>query len=107
MLNAVDTFINSRRSALAVGAAKRKLPFVFSDIEYVLAGGLMALGPGHYEGYYAAAKYVDKILRGANPADLAIAGPTQFTMSANRAALKQLGIALPGDLAAKVDEWVE
>ncbi len=105
--NAVDTFINSRRFALADGAARRKLPFVYSDIEYVLAGGLMALGPGHYEGYYDAAKYVDKILRGANPADLAIAGPTQFTMSANRGALKQLGITLPGDLAARVDEWID
>jgi len=107
MLNAVDTFINSRRSALAAGAAERRLPFVYSDVEYVLAGGLMALGPGHYEGYYEAARYVDKILRGANPADLAIAGPTQFTISANRTALKHLGIALPADLAAKVDEWVE
>ena len=107
MTNAVDTFINSRRFALAAGAARRKLPFVYSDVEYVLAGGLMALGPGHYEGYYGAAKYVDKILRGANPADLAIAGPTQFTMSANRGAFKQLGITLPNDLAAKVDEWVD
>jgi putative ABC transport system substrate-binding protein len=107
MVNAVDTFINSRRFALAAGAAKRKLPFVYSDIEYISAGGLMALGPGHHEGYYEAAKYVDRILRGANPADLAIAGPTQFTMSANRAALKQLGVTLPADLAAKVDEWIE
>jgi putative tryptophan/tyrosine transport system substrate-binding protein len=107
LTNAVDTFINSRRFALADGAARRKLPFVYSDIEYVLAGGLMALGPGHYEGYYDAAKYVDKILRGANPADLAIAGPTQFTMSANRGAFKQLGITLPGDLAARVDEWID
>ena len=107
MTNAVDTFINSRRFALAAGAAGRKLPFVYSDVEYVLAGGMMALGPGHYEGYYGAARYVDKILRGANLADLAIAGPTQFTMSANRAAFKQLGIALPDDLAVKVNEWVE
>src|SRR5262245_35956004 len=63
LLNAVDTFINSRRFALAAGAAKHKLPFVYSDVEYVLAGGLMALGPGHYEGYFGAAKYVDQILR--------------------------------------------
>ena len=74
LVNAVDPFINSRRFALATGAVKFKLPVVYSDVEYVLAGGLMALGPGHYEGYYGAAKYVDKILRGANPADLPIAG---------------------------------
>jgi ABC-type uncharacterized transport system substrate-binding protein len=107
LLNAVDTFINSRRFALAAGAAKHKLPFVYSDVEYVLAGGLMALGPGHYEGYYGAAKYVDQILRGANPADLPIAGPTQFTMSANRTALTRLGVSLPAELSARVDEWID
>jgi putative ABC transport system substrate-binding protein len=98
LVNAVDTFINSRRFALAEGAAKHKLPFVFSDVEYVMAGGLIALGPGHFEGYYGAAKYVDKILHGANPADLPIAGPSEFTMSANRTALRNLGLSLPPDL---------
>jgi len=107
LLNAVDPFINSRRFALAAGAAKHKLPFIYSDAEYVMAGGLMALGPGHYEGYYGAAKYVDRILHGANPADLAIAGPTEFTMSANRTALKNLGLSLPPDLAGRVDEWID
>ena len=70
LVNGVDSFINSRRFALATGAAKHKLPIIYTDVEYVLAGGLMALGPGHHEGYYGAARYVDKILRGANPADL-------------------------------------
>jgi putative tryptophan/tyrosine transport system substrate-binding protein len=107
LVNAVDTFINSRRFALAAGAAKYKLPVVYSDVEYVLAGGLMALGPGHYEGYYGAAKYVDKILRGANPADLPIAGPTEFTMSVNRTALGKLGLSLPSDLAARVNQWID
>jgi putative tryptophan/tyrosine transport system substrate-binding protein len=107
LVNAVDTFINSRRFALAAGAAKYKLPFVYSDVEYVMAGGLMALGPGHYEGYHDAARYVDKILRGANPADLPIAGPTQFTMSANRTAFNKLGLSLPSDLAARVNEWID
>jgi putative ABC transport system substrate-binding protein len=107
LVNAVDTFINSRRFALAAGAAKYKLPFIYSDVEYVMAGGAMALGPGHYEGYYDAAKYVDKILHGANPADLPIAGPTQFTMSVNRTTARKLGLSLPADLAARVNEWIE
>jgi putative tryptophan/tyrosine transport system substrate-binding protein len=106
-VNAVDTFINSRRFALAAGAAKHRLPVVYSDVEYVLSGGLMALGPGHYEGYYGAAKYVDNILRGANPADLPISGPTQFTMSVNRTALHKLGLSLPSDLTARVNEWID
>jgi putative ABC transport system substrate-binding protein len=107
LVNAVDTFINSRRFALAAGAAKHKLPFIYSDAEYVMAGGLLALGPGHYEGYYGAAKYVHRILNGANPADLPIAGPTEFTFSANRAALKQIGFTLPSQFSARVDEWIE
>jgi putative ABC transport system substrate-binding protein len=107
LLNAVDTFINSLRFALSARAAEDKLPFVYSDVEYVLAGGLIALGPGHYEGYHDAAKYVDKILHGANPADLPIASPTQFTMSANRTALAKLGLSLPSELAARVNEWID
>ena len=107
LVNAVDTFINSRRFALAAGAAAHRLPFVYSDVEYVAAGGLIALGPGHYDGYYDAARYVDKILHGANAADLSIAGPAQFTLSANRTALQQLGISLPSDLAARVNEWID
>jgi putative tryptophan/tyrosine transport system substrate-binding protein len=107
LLNAVDTFINSRRFALSARAAEHKLPFVYSDVEYVLAGGLIAFGPGHYEGHHDAAKYVDKILHGANPADLPIAGPTQFTMSANRTALSKLGLSLPSDLATQVSEWID
>jgi putative tryptophan/tyrosine transport system substrate-binding protein len=107
LTNAVDTFINSRRFALAAGAAKHKVPFVFSDVEYVMAGGLMALGPGHYEGYYGAAKYVDKILQGENPAGLSIAGPTEFTMSANRTALTNLGLSLPPELTDRVNEWID
>jgi ABC-type uncharacterized transport system substrate-binding protein len=107
LLNGVDTFINSRRFALAAGAAKHKLPVVYTDVEYVLAGGLMSLGPGHYEGYYGAAKYVDKILRGADPAEMPIAGPTQFTLGVGRTALAKIGLALPAELAARVNEWID
>jgi putative ABC transport system substrate-binding protein len=107
LLNAGDTFINSRRFALAAGAAKHKLPAVYSDVEYVLAGGLMALGPGHYETYYGAARYVDRILRGSNPADLPISGPTQFTLSVSRTALAKLGLSFPSEISARINEWVE
>jgi len=60
-------------------------------------------------GYLVQAKLSDRslALHGANPADLPIAGSTQFTMSANRAALKNLGLSLPSDLAAQVNEWID
>jgi len=106
-VNAVDSFINSRRFNLATEAEKRKLPSIYTDVEYVLAGGLMSLGPGHFEGYHGAAKYVDKILHGANPAELPIAGATKFTLSVRRSALAKLGLTLPPDIAARVDDWVD
>ena len=67
----------------------------------------MSLGPGHYEGYHGAAKYVDQNLRGANPAELAIARPTQFTLSVNRKTLANLSLSLPPDLSARVNEWID
>jgi putative ABC transport system substrate-binding protein len=107
LVNAVDSFVNSRRFALAAGAARRKLPVIYTDIEYVSAGGLMALGPGHFEGYHDAAKYVDEILQGANPAELPVKGATQFTFSVNRPALRQLGLSLPPDVNARVTDWFD
>jgi putative ABC transport system substrate-binding protein len=107
LLNSVDTFINSRRFALAAGAEKHKLPAMYGDVEYVLAGGLMSLGPGHYEGYYGAAKYVDRIIRGENPINLPITGPSGLTLSVNRSALSKLGLSLPDDLLVRVNEWVD
>jgi putative ABC transport system substrate-binding protein len=106
LVNAVDSFVNSQRFALAAGAAKRELPAIYSDEEYVTAGGLMALGPGHYEGYHDAAKYVDKILHGANPADLPIAGATQFTFNVSRSALAKLGLTLPTDISVRTIDWL-
>lgn len=106
-VNAVDSFINSQRFSLAAGAAKHKLLAIYSDEEYVSAGGLMALGPGHNEGYRGAAAYVDKILRGANPADLPVKGVTHFTFSVSRSALSKLGLSLPADISARVNDWLD
>src|SRR5262249_37085281 len=106
-VNGVDSFINSRRFDLAAEAEQRNLPAIYTDVEYVLAGGVMSLGPGHFEGYYEAAKYVDKILHGANPAELPIAGATQFTLSVRRSALAKLGLSLPPDITTRVNDWVD
>jgi putative ABC transport system substrate-binding protein len=107
LVNAVDSFVNSQRFALARAAAKHQLPALYTDVEYVSAGGLMALAPGHYEGYHDAAKYVERILHGENPADLPVAGATKLTFSISRSALGGLGLSLPEDIRARIDEWVE
>ena len=105
-LNGVDSFINSQRFALARLAAQNKVPTIYTDREYVLAGGLISLGVGHLDGYYRAAGYVDKILRGANPAELPIALPTELIFSVNRSALKDIGLTLPKEIADRVTEWL-
>jgi putative ABC transport system substrate-binding protein len=105
-LNCVDSFINSQRFVIAKLAAQKKIPTIYTDKEYVLAGGLMSLGVGHLEGYYRSAEYVDKILRGANPADLPIAPPTQLTFSVNRSALQDIGLTLPKEIGNRVNEWL-
>ena len=106
LVNGVDSFVNSQRFAMAKLAAEARLPSVYTDHEYVAAGGLMSLGPGHQEGYYGAARYVDAILKGTTPADLPIAEPTQFALGVSRSALADLGLDLPKTLKARVNEWL-
>jgi putative ABC transport system substrate-binding protein len=105
-LNCVDTFINSQRFTIATLAAQSRRPMIYTDKEYVLAGGLMALGVGHLESYYRATEYVDRILRGANPADLPIAPPTQLSFSVSRSALQNIGITLPKEISERITEWL-
>ena len=107
LLNAVDSFINSQRFAIATLAAQYKLPTVYTDREYVLAGGLMAIGPGHQEGFYGAADYVDKILRGANPAELPVALTKSVAFSVSHKALDRSGLSLPNDVRDRVNDWLD
>lgn len=104
--NCVDSFINSQRFTIAKLAAQNRRLMIYTDREYVLAGGLMSLGVGHLEGYYRAAEYVDKILRGANPADLPIALPTKLTFSVSRSALRNIDLPLPKEISDRVTEWL-
>jgi putative ABC transport system substrate-binding protein len=106
LFNAVDNVINSQRVAMAASAAALRLAAIYSDREYVLAGGLMAIGPGHLEGFYGAAKYVVAILRGAAPADLAVDSTKNVDFTVSRSALARLGLLLPRDVEARVTEWV-
>ena len=107
LVHAPDSFINFQRAMIAKLAAQNRLPVIYVDREYVVAGGLMSLGAGHRQGDISAAKYIDAILRGANPAELAVAVPTEFTFSVSRSALSKLGLNLPDDVKAKVTEWLD
>jgi len=106
LFNCVDSFINSQRFATAQLTARHKIPSILTDREYVLAGGLMSLGIGHQEGYYGAADYVVRILRGAKPGDLPVALSTEFVLSVSRSAASNLGLTLPEEINARVNEWL-
>ena len=92
--------------ALPILTAWHKIPSILTDREYVLAGGLMSLGIGHQEGYYRAAEYVVRILRGARPDELPVALSTDFVLSVSRSAVSSLGLTLPKEIEARVNEWL-
>src|SRR5262249_36026995 len=81
-------------------AAKNRRPAVYTSREFVDAGGLMAYGANHVDLYRRAATYVDKVLKGAKPADLPVEQPTKFELVINLKAAKALGLEVPPLLIA-------
>src|SRR4051795_5968317 len=92
---------------LAELALTHKLPSVFTPRENVEAGGLMSYSPNRADYYRRGAIYVDKILKGANPADLPVQQPTRFQLVVNLKTAKALGLTIPPTLLARVDEVIE
>jgi putative tryptophan/tyrosine transport system substrate-binding protein len=95
---------HARVNTLALGA---RLPTMHGVREYVEAGGLMSYGPSLPDLYRRAAEYVDKILRGAKPADLPVEQPTKFDLIINLVTARALGLEVPATLLARSDEVIE
>jgi ABC-type uncharacterized transport system substrate-binding protein len=100
-------FVLERRRLVDL-AAKNRLPAVYVGLrEFVDAGGLMAYGPNVADLYRRAATYVDKILKGAKPADLPVEQPTKFELAINLKTAKALGITIPQSLLRQADQVME
>jgi putative ABC transport system substrate-binding protein len=83
------------------------LPSVYSIRFFVAAGGLMSYGIDQVEVFQYAASYVDRILRGANPADLPVEAPTKYETILNLKTAKALGLDVPPSLLVRADEVIE
>ena len=98
---------SSRRKALAELAVKNRLPAMYPQSDYMDAGGLMFYGPSMSDLFRRAATYVDKILKGAKPADLPIEQPTKFELVINMKAAKALGLTIPPSVLLRADQVIE
>ncbi len=95
------------RAHIVALARQTRLPSMFQNREFVDAGGLLSYAPSTVANYRRAAVFVDKILKGANPADLPVEQPTQFELVINLKTAKALGLSLPQSLLIRADEVIQ
>jgi putative ABC transport system substrate-binding protein len=99
-------FLNSHRTQIVKLAAKSRLPAIYARPEYVEEGGLMTYGVNINDLFRRAATYVDKILKGAKPADLPVEQPTKFEFIVNLRAAKQIGLTIPPNVLVRADRVI-
>jgi putative ABC transport system substrate-binding protein len=100
------SIFNSNRTQIAKLAVKSRLPAIYSHSEYVVDGGLMTYSASQRDLDRRAATYVDKILKGAKPADLPVEQPTKFEFVINLKAAKQIGLTIPPNVLARADRVI-
>jgi putative ABC transport system substrate-binding protein len=98
---------NSQRKQIVELAVKSRLPAIYYATEFVEDGGLIFYGASFIDLYHRAATYVDKILKGAKPADLPVEQPTKFELVINLKAAKQIGLTIPPNVLARADRLIK
>jgi len=101
------TILSTRTKQIAELAAKNRLPTMFATSQYMDAGGLMSYGPDYTDLWRRAATYVDKILKGAKPADLPVEQPMKFELVINLKTAKQIGLTIPPNVLARADKVIK
>jgi putative ABC transport system substrate-binding protein len=99
--------VAAQRAQIADLAVKNRLPAMYGQPEYVELGGLMFYGASINDLFRRAATYVDKILKGAKPADLPVEQPTKFELIINLKAAKQIGMTIPPNVLARADKVIK
>ena len=95
------------RAPIISAAARNNVPTVYCLSEFARDGGLLSFGPDRVDNWRRAATYVDRILRGAKPAELPVQLPTKFEMAVNLKTAKALGLAVPPSILLRADEAIE
>jgi putative ABC transport system substrate-binding protein len=106
ILVVADAFLWSQRGGIVAVADRYRLPAVYPEVEFAEAGGLMAYGPNVKDNFRRAAGYVDRILKGARPADLPVEQPSKFELVINLKAAKTLGLTMPRSLLLRADHVI-
>ena len=102
-----DTVALANRRQVVELAAKHRLPTMYNSREFIDAGGLMTYGVSYPDLYRRAATFVDKIFKGATPADLPVEQPTKFELVINLKTAKALGLTMSDKLLVAADEVIE
>ena len=101
-----NPILNNHRKQVVELAVKHRLPATYTRPEFIEAGGLMYYGTNYNELFRRAATYVDKILKGAKPADLPVEQPKKFELIINLKAAKQIGLTIPPNVLARADKVI-
>jgi len=107
LLVTAEPFTRLHRDRILDFTLKNRIPAIYEDSGFVRAGGLMSYGPSIPSLFHNAAGYVDKILKGAKPADIPVEQPTKFLLIINIKAAKALNLEIPATLLARADEVIE